>query len=91
MSYIREKNCILEKLRDFSNKDLGLADTIFRFPQWQHHRMEEIGAVEAVCFSTDGTMNVSAGTQIQFINDLGGNITVTDETVEIDAVRIINN
>lgn len=51
----------------------------------------EIGAVEAVCFSTDGTMNVSAGTQIQFINDLGGNITVTDETVEIDAVRIINN
>lgn len=51
----------------------------------------EIGAVEAVCFSTDGTMNVTAGTQIQFINDSGGNITVTDETVEINAVKIINN
>lgn len=51
----------------------------------------EIGAVEAVCFSTDGTMTVTAGTQIEFINDAGGNITVTDETVEINAVRIINN
>lgn len=51
----------------------------------------EIGAVEAVCFTTDGIMSVTAGTQIQFINDAGGNITVTDETVEIDAVRIFNN
>lgn len=51
----------------------------------------EIGAAEAVCFTTDGIMSVTAGTQIQFINDAGGNITVTDETVEIDAVRIFNN
>lgn len=51
----------------------------------------EIGAVEAVCFTTDGILSVTAGTQIQFINDVGGNITVTDETVEIDAVKIINN
>lgn len=51
----------------------------------------EIGAVEAVCFTTDGTMSVTAGTQIQFINDAGGNITVTEETVDIDAVKIINN
>lgn len=51
----------------------------------------EIGAVEAVCFTTDGMMSVTAGTQIQFINDAGGNITVTDNEVEITAVRIINN
>ena len=51
----------------------------------------EIGAVEAVCFTTDGMMSVTAGTQIQFINDAGGNITVTDNEVEINAVKIINN
>lgn len=51
----------------------------------------EIGAAEAVCFTTDGMMSVTAGTQIQFINDAGGNITVTDEAVEISAVRIVNN
>ena len=51
----------------------------------------EIGAAEAVCFTTDGMMSVTAGTQIRFINDAGGNITLTDEAVQIDAVRIINN
>lgn len=51
----------------------------------------EICAVEAVCFTTDGVMSVTAGTQIQFINDAGGNITVTNEAVEINAARIINN
>lgn len=51
----------------------------------------EIGAVNAVCFTTDGIMSVTAGTQIQFINDVGGNITMMDEAVEIDAVKIINN
>ncbi|GFH95633.1 hypothetical protein IMSAGC003_02184 [Lachnospiraceae bacterium] len=51
----------------------------------------EIGAAEAVCFTTDGIMSVTAGTQIRFINDAGGNITLTDEAVQIDAVRIINN
>lgn len=43
-----------------------------------------------VCFSTDGMMSVTAGSRIQFIND-AGNITVTDETVKIDAAMIINN
>ena len=51
----------------------------------------EISAAEAVCFSTDGMMSVTAGSRIQFINDAGGNITVTDETVKIDAAMIINN
>lgn len=51
----------------------------------------EICAAEAVCFSTDGMMSVTAGTQIQFINDAKGNITLAEETVEINAVRIINN
>ena len=51
----------------------------------------EICVAEAVCFSTDGMMSVTAGTQIQFINDAKGNITLAEETVEINAVRIINN
>ncbi len=51
----------------------------------------EISAVNEVRFVTDGIMNVTAGLQIQFINDAGGSITVTDETVEINAVKIINN
>ncbi len=51
----------------------------------------EIGAVEAVCFSTDKIMSVTAGMQIEFINDAGGNITVTNDAINIDAVRIINN
>lgn len=31
----------------------------------------EISAAEAVCFSTDGMMSVTAGSRIQFINDAG--------------------
>ncbi len=51
----------------------------------------EISAVESVSFVTDGALSVTAGTQIQFTNDAGGNITVTDKAVEINAVRIMNN
>lgn len=51
----------------------------------------EISAAEAVCFSTDGMMSVTAGSRIQFINDAGEILSVTDETVKIDAAMIINN
>ncbi|MGN0403373.1 MAG: contractile injection system protein, VgrG/Pvc8 family [Acetatifactor sp.] len=50
-----------------------------------------IGAAEAVCITTEGTMEISAGTQIQIISDAGGSICMTSDTVEIQASVIENN
>ena len=51
----------------------------------------EIHAAEEIYFTTEGTMEVTAGTQIQMINDLGGNIRMTKDTVEIQASIIESN
>lgn len=50
-----------------------------------------IGAAEEVCFTTEGTMEVMAGTQIQIISDAGGSICMTNDTVQIQASVIENN
>lgn len=50
-----------------------------------------IGAAEAVCFTTEGTMKVMAGTQIQIISDAGGSMCMTNDTVQIQASAIENN
>lgn len=50
-----------------------------------------IGAAEALCFITEGTMEVTAGTQIQIISDAGSSICMTADTVELHASAIENN
>lgn len=50
-----------------------------------------ISAAEAVCLTTEGTMEVMAGTQIQIISDAGGSMCMTNDTVEIQASAIENN
>lgn len=51
----------------------------------------EIRAAKEVSFTAEGEMTVKAGEEIQFINDAGGNITMNDEELEINAVKISNN
>lgn len=51
----------------------------------------EIGTVKSVCFAAEEAMKVKAGSRIQFINDAGGNITMTYEEIAIDAAKICNN
>lgn len=50
-----------------------------------------IGAAEAVYFSTEGTIEVMAGTQIKIISDAGGSMCMTNDTVQIQASAIENN
>lgn len=50
-----------------------------------------ISAAEAVCLVTEGTMEVTAGTQIQIISDAGGSMCMTGDTVQIQASAIENN
>lgn len=50
-----------------------------------------ISAAEAVCLTTDGTMEVTAGTQIQIVSDAGGSMRMTSDTVQIQAFAIENN
>lgn len=50
-----------------------------------------ISAAEAVCFTTEGAMEVTAGTQIQIISDAGGSMRMTSDTVEFNASVIENN
>lgn len=50
-----------------------------------------IGAVEAVQFATEGTMEVTAGTQIEITSDAGGSMRISSDTVEIHASSIENN
>lgn len=50
-----------------------------------------ISAAETVYFTTEGTLEATAGTQIQIISDAGGSICMTSDTVEIQASVIENN
>ncbi len=50
-----------------------------------------ISAAEAVCLTTEGTMEVTAGTQIQIVSDAGGSMCMTSDTVQIQASAIENN
>ncbi len=50
-----------------------------------------IGAVESMYFTTEGTMEVTAGTQIQITSDAGGSMHISSDTVEIHASSIENN
>lgn len=50
-----------------------------------------IGAAETLYFTTEGTMEVIAGTQIQVVSDAGGSICMNNDTVEIRASVIQNN
>lgn len=51
----------------------------------------EIHSAGGIAFSTDETMEVIAGTQIQITNDSGGSICMTEDAVEIHAHKIANN
>ncbi len=50
-----------------------------------------ISAAETVYFTTEGTMEMTAGTQIQIISDAGGSMCMTGDTVQIQASSIENN
>lgn len=50
-----------------------------------------ISAAETVCLTTEGTMEVTAGTQIQIVSDAGGSMCMTSDTVQIQASAIENN
>ncbi len=50
-----------------------------------------IGAAMAVYFKTEGTLKVSAGTGIRMESDAGCRISMTDDTVEVQAANIENN
>lgn len=50
-----------------------------------------ISSADMIYFTTDGTMTVEAGTQIQITNESGGSITMTEDTIELDATNIYNN
>lgn len=50
-----------------------------------------IGTAGTVYFTTEGTMEVIAGTQIQIVSDEGCSICMTNDTVEIQAFSIQNN
>lgn len=50
-----------------------------------------ISAVETLYFTTEGTMDVIAGTQIQIVSDAGCSICMTNDAVEIHASAIMNN
>lgn len=50
-----------------------------------------ISGAEAVCFATEGVMEVTAGTQIQITSDAGGSMRMTSDTVEFHASVIENN
>ena len=50
-----------------------------------------IGAATAVYLKTEGTMKVSAGTGIRMESDAGCRISMTDDTVEVQAANIENN
>lgn len=50
-----------------------------------------ISAAEVVCLTTEGTMEVTAGTQIQIVSDAGGSLYMTGDAVEIHASAIENN
>lgn len=54
---------------------------------------ESIGihAGNEIHLTTEGAMEVTAGTQIQVMNDVGGNIRMTKDTVEIKAAIIESN
>lgn len=51
----------------------------------------QICAAGAVSFCAQKTISVSADSKIEFLNDAGGNITITAEAVEIDAKKILSN
>lgn len=51
----------------------------------------EIYAANELHFTAKGAMIVTAGTKIQILNDAGGNISMTEDAVEIDAFQIRSN
>ena len=51
----------------------------------------EITAEDAVYLTTEGTMKIFAGREIQITNDAGGSICMTEDTVEIQASIIGSN
>ena len=51
----------------------------------------EINAAERIYFTCEGIMNVSAGTKIQMVCDGGSSISITEDTIEIQASVIENN
>lgn len=51
----------------------------------------EIGAAEALYFTTEGEMTVKAGNQIQITSDSGASICLTQDTIQINADTIWNN
>lgn len=50
-----------------------------------------IGAAETLYFTTEGTMEVVAGTQIHIVSDAGCSMCMTNDTIEIQASAIQNN
>ncbi len=51
----------------------------------------DIGAAEALYFTTEGEMTIKAGTQIQITSDSGVSICLTQDTAKISADTIWNN
>ncbi len=48
-------------------------------------------AAEILCITTEGTMEVTAGKQIQITSDAGGSMCMTKDTVKLHAAVIENN